>query len=103
MLAYLGDNIFPTRFCIRGNSAWGAITQFPIRESWRDPVSANNQCLRTGKSCHIRKMDGEGAVVVEPIIPPARITRRGLPEIIRVGCKTRMGEQRNIQIDGACL
>ena len=48
-------------------------------------------------------MIGEGAVMVEPGLPPVRVARCGLPEIIRRADEARNGEDAHVQIRGARL
>ncbi|MCK7530753.1 MAG: hypothetical protein MZV63_06765 [Marinilabiliales bacterium] len=73
---------------------------FPLGEPG-DPVAAEDDGLRVGTGRHIGEIDGEGAVMVEPVVPPGWIARSGLPEIIRIRCEARLREERHVQVERA--
>ena len=99
MLAHLCNNISPTRLGVRRDATWVPIRKFSRGQSRRDPISANDDGLRAIQTCEIRIVDSEGAVVIEPVIPPAGIARRGLPEVICRGGESRLREQGDIDIE----
>jgi len=41
--------------------------------------------------------------MIEPVIPPSRVARGTIPKIICIRREARLREQRDIQVEGACL